>query len=141
MKIALIITRVLLGLLLTFSSVTYFFNLIPQPELEGPLGTFTEGLAASGYVMPVVKGIELLCGLAFLSGFFVPLATVLIFPVSLNILLVHLLLAPEGIPVAVFVMLSNLFLAYGCRWHYRLLFSTKIKLPEREAQISPSPVA
>jgi putative oxidoreductase len=90
------------------------------------LKTFTEGLAASRYVMPVVKVIELLCGLAFLSGLFVPLATVVIFPIALNILFVHLLLAPEGLPIAMFLMLGNLFLAYACRNHYRPLFSMRI---------------
>ncbi len=129
MKIAVIIVRILLGLLFLFASVAYFFDLVTQPELEGDMAIFNEGLAASRYVFPVIKTLELLCGLAFVSGFFVPLATVVIFPVSVNILLVHLLLDPAGLPVALFVILANLFLAYTCRNHYRSLFSTKIQNP------------
>lgn len=37
MKIAIIIVRTLIGLLFLFASVTYFLNLVPQPELEGKL--------------------------------------------------------------------------------------------------------
>lgn len=127
MKVALIIVRVLLGLLFLFSAAAYFFELVPVPEIEGDLKIFNEGLEASGYLMPLVKVVELLCAIAFLSGRFVPLATVALFPISLNIFLVHAFLAPEGLPVAVFVLLGNLFLAYACRRHYRSLFSSRIK--------------
>jgi len=127
MKIAVIIVRMLLGLLLLFASLAYFFNLVPQPELEGDLLLFNQGMAASGYLLPLVKIIELLCGVALLSGFFVPLAVVILFPVTVNILFVHLFLDPAGLPVALFLLLGNLFLAYGCRHHYRLLFAPKIE--------------
>lgn len=102
------------------------FDLVPQPELEGDIRRFTEGLDSSGYMVPLVKIVELLCGLAFLSGFFVPLATVVIFPIVLNILLVHLFLDPAGLPIAGPLFLGNLFLAYACRNHYRSLFAKKI---------------
>lgn len=125
MKIAVIIVRVLLGLLFLFGSVVYFLKLFPQPELKGDMKVFNEGLAASGYIMNVVKAIELLCGLAFVSGFFVPLATVVIFPISVNILLVHIFLAPENLPVALFVMAANLFLAYNYRQKYQPMLQAK----------------
>jgi len=71
----------------------------------------------------LVKGIELICGLLFITGRFVPLAAVVIFPIVVNIVLVHVFLAPEGLPVALFVLLSNLFLAFVYRSHYRGLFT------------------
>ncbi|WP_339925073.1 DoxX family membrane protein [uncultured Cyclobacterium sp.] len=123
MKIATIIVRVLLGALFLISSVTYFLNLVPQPELTGAMKTFNEGLDASFYLMPSVKVIELVCGIAFISGRFVPLASVLIFPIVVNIVGVHVFLAPEGLPVAIFVLTANLFLAYRKRDHYKGLFS------------------
>ena len=130
MKIAVVIVRVLLGLLLVFASVAYFFDLVEAPEMEGDLLLFNQGIAAAGYLLPLVKTLELLCGLAFLSGFFVPLATVVIFPIAINILGVHLFLDPAGLPVALFLLVGNLFLAYACRWHYHRLFSTRIKQQE-----------
>ena len=125
MKIAIIIIRVLLGLLFLFGSVSYFLHLFPVPEMQGKVKTFNEGLAASGYICPLVKALELLCGIAFVSGFFVPLATVVIFPIVVNIFLFHALVDTTGVPVAVFVLFANLFLAYSNKEKYAPLFSAK----------------
>ena len=123
MKIAIIIVRSLLGLLFLFASVSYFLHLFPKPELTGPMKVFNEGLDASGYIMNVVKAVELICGALFITGRFVPLASVVIFPITINIVLTHTFLAPEGLPVALFVLLANLFLAYAYRSHYKGLFT------------------
>lgn len=125
MKVATIIIRILLGALFVFGAVAYFFNLIPQPELTGDMKTFTDGLNASGYLVPLIKTVELICGIAFIAGRFVPIATVVIFPIVVNIISVHVLLAPEGLPIAIFVLLATLFLAYISRNHYRELMLSK----------------
>jgi putative oxidoreductase len=122
LKISVIIIRTLMGLLLVFASVTYLFKLITPPPATGAMKVFGDGLEASRYLMPTVKVIELICGLAFLSGRFVPLATVLMAPIIVNILLVHVFLGPEGIPVAVFLVFANAFVAYYHRASYRPLF-------------------
>ena len=125
MKIAVMIVRTLLGLLFAFSAVAYFFQLFPQPELSGSLKTFNDGMEASGYVMPVVKAIELVCGLALIAGRFVPLSLVLLAPIVVNIVGVHLYLAPEGLPVAVFVLAATIFLALAHKRHFAPLFKSK----------------
>lgn len=125
MKIATIIIRTLIGLLLIMSSVVFLLKLVPQPELTGAMKTFNEGLEASGYIMTLVKLIELFCGLAFVTGFYVALANVIIFPIVVNIVLVHAFLAPEGLPIAIALLLGNLFLAYRHKEKYNALFSLK----------------
>jgi putative oxidoreductase len=125
MKIATIIVRVLLGLLFLFASISYFFMTIPPPIPDGPMKTFNDGLAASGYIMNLVKVLELLCGLAFVSGFFVPLANIVILPISINIFMVHAFMMPEGLPIAVGVLLANLFLIYAYRNRYATVFAAK----------------
>ncbi|WLT32186.1 hypothetical protein [Geothrix sp. PMB-07] len=122
MKWVVIIVRSLMGLLFLFASITFLFKLFTPPPLTGAMKTFNDGLVASVYLMPTVKVIELLCGLAFLSGRFVPLATVLIAPIILNILGVHLFLGHEGLPVAIFLVLANGLLAWHHRESYRPLF-------------------
>ena len=121
MKIAIIVVRTLIGLMFLFSSLTYFLNLVPQPDLTGNTKTFMDGLAASGYIMPVVKVFEFLCGLAFVSGRFVSLAVVLIFPIALNILLINIFLMPSGLPIVMPLFLGILFLAYAHRENYKSL--------------------
>ena len=121
MKIATIIVRSLMGLLFLLASITYLFKLITPPPLTGSMKTFNDGLQASVYLMPTVKVIELICGLAFLSGRFVPLATVLIAPIIVNILGVSAFLSREGLPVAIFLVLANAFLAYQYRERFAAL--------------------
>ncbi|HEX8396591.1 MAG TPA: hypothetical protein VF644_04150 [Pyrinomonadaceae bacterium] len=125
MKTAVIIVRTLIGLMFLFSSVTYFLNLVPQPDLTGNIKTFMDGIAASGYIMPVAKVFEFLCGLAFISGRFVSLAVVLIFPIALNILLINIFLMPSGLPIAIPLFLGILFLAYAHRGNYKSLLVAK----------------
>ncbi len=126
MKVATIIVRILLGLLFLFASVSYFFNLIPQPpEVPGDLKTFNDGIDAAHYLMPLVKTIELAAGILLITGFFIPLTAVILLPISLNIFGVHAFLAPEGLPIAAFVLLGNLFLLYTYRENYRSLFTIR----------------
>ena len=126
MKIAIIIVRILMGLMFLFASIVVLFNLMPHPEMKGNAKLFMDGIMATGYFMTLLKVTELVCGLAFVAGRFVPLATVVIFPITLNILFYHVFVAPEGLPVAIPLMLGNLFLAYACRKNYKTLLAAKI---------------
>lgn len=124
MKIAAIIVRTLMGLLFIFASVAYFTNLVPPPDnLPERLKTFNDGIAASGYLMALIKGTELICGIALVAGRFVPLALVILSPIIINILFVHLILERSGLPVAIFLVVANIFLAY----YYRDSFKELLK--------------
>ena len=121
MKIGLIIVRSLMGLLFLFSSITFLLKLMTPPEPTGAMKIFAAGLAASIYLMPTVKVVELLCGIAFLSGRFVPLASVVITPIIVNIFFVLVFLAPEGLPIAIFIVMANSFIVYYHRESYKSL--------------------
>jgi uncharacterized membrane protein YphA (DoxX/SURF4 family) len=110
-----------MGLLFLFSASAFFFKLVTPPDPTGAMAIFSAGLQASVYLLPTVKIVELICGVAFLSGRFVPLATVLISPILVNILFVHALLVPDGLPIAIFLVLANAFVAYNHRDSYRPL--------------------
>lgn len=125
MKIAVIIVRILMGLMFLFASITFFFNLIPAPPMTGAVKTFNEGLAASVYLFPLLKVIEFLCGLAFVSGRYVALACVLIAPILVNILCFHLFLDRQGLPVVIPLFLGNIFLAYANWDKYKPLLASK----------------
>jgi uncharacterized membrane protein YphA (DoxX/SURF4 family) len=108
-----LVARVLLGLVFLFGSVTFFLNLIPPPaDMPERLKTFNEGLMASGYFFNLLKATELVCGLMLVTGFFVPLALVVLAPISLNILLVHAILAPEGLALAVTIGVLMIYLSF-----------------------------
>lgn len=125
MKIAVIIIRTLMGLLYIFASVVVLFKLVPQPELTGNTKIFMDGVNASGYLLTLIKVTELLCGIAFVSGYFVPLATVIIAPIVINIFMFHTFVDPSGLPVAIFLLFGNLFLAYAYREKFQPLLEAK----------------
>jgi len=122
MKIAIIIIRVLIGLLFLFSSIGFFLKLMPEPTTTGDFKAFQVGLVASTYLIPLAKTVELLGGLSFVSGRYVTLANILILPVTINILFINFFLTPEGIPIALFVFFGNLFLIYSHWSNYKSLF-------------------
>lgn len=127
MKYAVIIIRTLIGLMFLFASIMYFVAPAPPPPdgLSENTKVFLAGLDASKYILPVTKIFELLCGLMFVSGRFVALAVVLIFPIALNILLINAVHMPSGLPIAIPLFLGILFLAYTEREKYAPLFSSK----------------
>lgn len=128
MKIAMIIVRTLMGLLFLFGAITYFLmvmGMFPMPPMEGPVKTFNEGLAASIYFFTFLKITEFVCGLLLVTGRFVPLALVVLSPIILNILMVHIFLDRSGLPVALFLVIANLFLAYCYRDAFKPLLTSK----------------
>jgi uncharacterized membrane protein YphA (DoxX/SURF4 family) len=125
MKITTLIVRILIGLLLLFASVSFFLKLVPEPVTTGDFKAFQVGLIASTYLMPLAKAIELICGLSYVSGRYVTLANIMVFPITLNILLINFFLSPENLPVGVFVFLGNLFLIYRYWDNYKSLFKAQ----------------
>lgn len=125
MKKAIFISRIVLGAMYTLFSLMFFFKLMPASELTGPAASFMGGLFSSGYMMYLVKAIELICGIALITGQFVPLATVVIFPITLNIFLYHAFLDPKTILISLVIILLNLFVAYGYKDNYTLLLKRK----------------
>ena len=125
MKIAMIIIRTLMGLFLLFASVSYFFELVKPPAVmpEATI-TYNKGLAVA-HILPIVKGIELICGLMLLIGRFATLATLVIFPITVNIILFHAYADPANIGGGIILLVFNLFMAYYYRKNYAPLFAVK----------------
>lgn len=76
----------------------------------------------TGYMLPLVKGTELLGGALLLANRFVALALVLLAPVIVNIVLFHAWLAPADSAVAGLVLALELYLA----WVYRRAYSSML---------------
>lgn len=110
MKTAALIARILLGLIFVGSGIAFF--LTTPPPLDGAMGDFFKGMAATGYFFYLLKGTEIVCGLLLLSGMFVPLALVVLAPVILNIFLVHAFMAPQGVALALAIGVLEIFLAF-----------------------------
>ncbi len=125
MKKTALVLRLLMGGLFLFASISVLFNLIPQPELTGNVKTFMDGVNATGYLMTLIKVTELVCGLAFVTGFFVPLASVVIAPVIVNIFFFHLFVDRSGLAVALFLVAANSIVAYSNWDKYRPMLAAR----------------
>jgi putative oxidoreductase len=124
MKIATIVVRVLIGLLLLFASITFFFKLMPaEPMNNDNFKAFNMGLIASTYLLPLAKSIELICGVAFVTGRYVTLVNILILPITINILFINYFMSPEKLPIAALLFLANIFLIYRYWGNYRSVFT------------------
>lgn len=110
---ATLVVRLLLGLLFFAAGLAGLLNLVPAPpDMPEKLMTFNAGLAATGYFFPFLKLTETVCGLLLLSGFFVPLALVILAPISIHIFLVHAMLEPSGVPLALIIGAMMIYLSF-----------------------------
>ena len=107
------IARYLLGLAMLVFGANKFLNFMPAPELPEAAGAFMGALAGSGYIFPTLGVVYILAGLLLVLNKAVPLALVMLVPVSFNIVAFHLAYAPEGILFAAVVAILNLFLIYS----------------------------
>ena len=92
-----IFARFFLATILIFSGVKYFFNLIEMPLVSLQAKQFLYALDQTGYLMPLIKGIELFVGVMFLLNRYVFQCVLLILPIIFNILLFHLFLDVSGL--------------------------------------------
>lgn len=106
-------SRVLLGLIFTVFGLNFFFHFIPVPPPPEAGANFLGALFATGYIFPIIKTLEVITGLALIAGVFVPLSLLLLAPIAVNILLFHTILAPEGAPLAIVVVVLGLLTAWG----------------------------
>jgi putative oxidoreductase len=122
MKIAVLIARLLLGLIsLVFglNGFLNFLNLGPMPT--GLAGQFIGALALSHYYW-VVAALQIIGGVLLLVNRFVPLALVLLGPVIVNIICYHVFLNHSGAVPAAVVTVLWLIVFYGNRQHFSGIF-------------------
>lgn len=105
-----------LGIKILFGAGLVFFGLNKfggwfVPPLNGEAGEFMGSLATAGggYIMLIVAVVEIIAGLLFVIGKFVPLAAILLFPIMLNAFLFHLFLDPAGIGGSILFLLFNIY--------------------------------
>jgi putative oxidoreductase len=132
---AVVIARVLLGFVFAVFGLDFFFHFLPplpgQPSAAG--NAFLEALLATGYLFPLIKGIEITAGLLLMAGFLVPLALALLGPIVLNIFLFHLVLDHSGLVLAVAIALLEAFLLYAYRDAFRGLLAFRAESREHSA--------
>jgi putative oxidoreductase len=126
MKIATLIARILLGLLFLVFGLNGFLHFIPMAPPPGLAGQFMGALFVSHY-LTFIFSVQLIGGALLLANRFVPLALVLLGPIIVNILLFHSLMAPEGLPVALFATLLWVITFFAVRRAFAGVFISRIQ--------------
>jgi putative oxidoreductase len=96
------IARYLAGVVFLVFGLNGFLNFIPMPPPAGIAGQFMGALYASHF-LSVIFAFQLVAGVLLLANRYVPLALAMLAPVIVNILSFHVLMAPSGLPLALFV--------------------------------------
>ncbi|MGZ3651527.1 MAG: DoxX family membrane protein [Bdellovibrionota bacterium] len=129
MKIAILISRILLGLGFTIFGLNILFPFLPMPPPPpGSLALQFMMIAGPSHWMTVVGIFELLGGIFVLLGGTAPVGLLLLAPVLVNILCFHIcLMGGEGIAPGFVFSLLELFLLYSYRSYFQSILTTKAK--------------
>lgn len=125
---ATLVTRVLTGLLFTVTGLNGFLNFMPAPDPStmAPAGVaFTTALYATGYMLQLSSGVQVVAGVLLVAGRFVPLALAVLAPMVVNIFLIHLFLEPSGMVIALLVVAAEIGLAWAYRDKFRPMLQAR----------------
>lgn len=117
------VLRILLGLILVIFGANKFYPFMPAPtEMSEGAANFMGALNNTGYMFPLIGGVEVLVGLLLLFKKWVPFALILLAPVAVNMVLFHLALEPGTTAPALVVFIINAILIYANWDKYKTLF-------------------
>ena len=102
MKTASTVARYLAGVIFLVFGLNGFLHFIPLPPPSGVAGQFMGALFVSHY-LTLIFALQVIGGVLLLANRYVPLALAILAPVIVNILSFHALMAPSGLPLALFV--------------------------------------
>lgn len=125
MKIAIIVSRVLLGLAFTVFGFNILYPFMtPPPPPEGSLIAQFMTVMGPTHWMTLVGVFQLVGGLLVLIGKTAPLGLALLAPVLVNILAFHVFLDNgNGLTAGIIFSVLEIFLIYAYRSHFRGIFT------------------
>jgi putative oxidoreductase len=126
MRVAVLIARILMGLLFTAAGL---LKVVPVGGMHippGDTGAMVTLMMAHKWLL-FYGLVETVCGLMLLSGRFVPLALTLLAGLITNIMLFNVTLMPQAVPMALVVGALELFLVYEYRASFAGIFSANAK--------------
>ncbi len=116
MKIAVLIARILLGLIFTVFGLNGFFHFLPMQLPPGDSGTLFTIMFKYGW-LTFISALYVIAGVLLLIGRYIGVALTILGPIIVVILLYHVTMMPQGLPMALFVALLEVFLIYA-HWHH-----------------------
>lgn len=104
------IVSLLAGLMFINAGLNKFFYYMPIPDdLPDQVVNMNAAMAEISWLLPLVAIAEIAGGMLFIIPRFRALGAIILFPVMIGILLIHLTVAPSGLPIAVAIFLVLLW--------------------------------
>jgi|SRR5271154_880099 len=127
MRIAVVIARILLGLVFLVFGLNNLHPFMPMQQMPGDAGTFGTIMFVHGWL--VFHGVlYVIAGVLLLAGRYVPVALVILGPFLVNILLFHFTLTSGGYTPGVVCSLLEIFLIYAYWPAFRGIFTAKMEV-------------
>jgi uncharacterized membrane protein YphA (DoxX/SURF4 family) len=121
-KKILLVVSILFGLMFINAGLNKFLNYMPVPDdmpenLVKLMGAFME----IGWLLPLIGVVEITAGILVMINKFRALGAIMILPITVGILLTHIVNAPSGLPIALVLIAINLWIIYEYRGKYKHL--------------------
>jgi hypothetical protein len=126
MKTVSAIARYLMGVIFLVFGLNGFLHFIPLPPPSGVAGQFMGALYVSHFLW-VIFAFQVIPGVLLLVNRYVPLALAVLAPVIVNILTFHVLMAPSGLPLALFVAVLWAVIFIDVRSAFAGLFQSRLQ--------------
>ncbi len=126
MKTISAIARYLMGVIFLVFGLNGFLHFIPLPPPSGVAGQFMGALFVSHY-LTLIFGLQVIAAVLLLVNRYVPLAVAVLAPVIVNILCFHALMAPSGLPLALFVAVLWVLTFVDVRPAFAGLFQSRLQ--------------
>lgn len=124
MKIAVLVARILLGLVFVVFGLNPFLKFIPMQMPPGTAGQFLSVLIVSHFVY-VVGAVQVMGGALLLVNRYVPLALTILGPVVVCILAYHSLMDLRGLPLAIIAAVLWFVLFFRYRQNFSAIFAAR----------------
>ena len=111
MRTGAFIARVFLGGMFVISGINGFFHFIPTTS-------FIATMVGAGDFFYVIKFFEIAIGAMILTGFYMPIALIMLVPISVDIFMFHMSRGMSGMPIAFMIIFAHFYMIYIHREHY-----------------------
>src|SRR5438132_14163873 len=125
MKTIIVIARLLLGLTFLTFGLNGFLHFIPASPPSGTAGQFVGALFVSHYLVPIFL-LQIISAVLLLVNRYFPVALTLLASIIVNILLLHILMLPSGLPLALFVPVLWIVVFLSVRSAFAGLFQQRV---------------
>ena len=113
------VIRILLGIFVLVFGLNKFLSFIPMDgEMPDSVIAFF-GAVSSSYTLKLVAIVEILAGLSFIFNKYGALMAIILMSVSINAVLFHATLLPEGIGPALALLILNILVLIGYKDRYK----------------------